>query len=496
MGSIYKDPELFVEYGQYVKSKYDFADEATRFFYDSAEVMYKTRTQTFNKTTVSTFMAEEEDRLRQYKAYQGWKTIEDWMNLALPEDSKNYFEILKKYSLLREYNRKGFINVSSIIKHPKFETLSAMDIYRLIRSKVDRINTVIMTNAESEILNTNISEVINSCLEAPDMGLRIPYPILNDIFRGMKPETLFTVGMLSNDGKTRFMFKLIAYIALVLKEKVQVFLNEMTISKMKFCLLTTVINNDEFQELHGYRITKKEKEIALGLYRNSEGDFIYREKDDWGDFTEDIEHYIRRVANNSKEYRTIMKVAKWIEDETQGLIFIEDVSTGYDDKSLEFKFKKANLTHGIRYFFYDTLKQDTNVMGDWAALKATTTKLSQLSRELKSFIYGSIQLTDDAVYIPPDELTSNQIANAKQLKHVVDCLVMFKRVNKKDYKKYHYLAYNEDWGSPSYRDLDPDKQYYIGCVDKNRDGEKVKVLFEVDLNLNTWYEVGRVSKKL
>lgn len=54
VGSIYKQPDLLIEYGQFVRSKYDFYDEVTRFFFDNAEIIYKTRTQTFNKTTIST----------------------------------------------------------------------------------------------------------------------------------------------------------------------------------------------------------------------------------------------------------------------------------------------------------------------------------------------------------------------------------------------------------------------------------------------------------
>ena len=56
VGCIYKQPDLLVNYGQYVRSKYDFSDEVTRFFYDSAEIIYKTRSQTLNKTTVSTYL--------------------------------------------------------------------------------------------------------------------------------------------------------------------------------------------------------------------------------------------------------------------------------------------------------------------------------------------------------------------------------------------------------------------------------------------------------
>ena len=102
VGCIYKQPDLLVNYGQYIRSKYDFSDEVTRFFYDSAEIIYKTRTQTFNKTTILTYFSEEPERLSLYKKYGGWKTLDSWMKIAITDDIGKYQEIIKKYSLLRE----------------------------------------------------------------------------------------------------------------------------------------------------------------------------------------------------------------------------------------------------------------------------------------------------------------------------------------------------------------------------------------------------------
>lgn len=494
VGAIYKQPDLIVDCSQYIKSKYDFFDEVTKFFYDNAIVIYETRSQDFNKEIINTYMMEDETRLKNYKQYGSWEIIQTWMKLAEVKNFKNYFEILKKYSLLREYQRNGY-NIDKIINHPKFELFTAEDIYRLVRGKVDRINTVILTNNQAEILNTKMVDTINGCLAKPDMGLQMPYPILNNLFRGLKLKSMMCVGMLSNAGKSRFMFKLIAYITLVLKERVLVLLNEMNLDEMRFCLLTTVINNPEFQSLHGIKINKCERDITLGLYKNRDGDYIYRQTNEWGDFTESVEEYRQRLIKESDEYNQVIQIAKWIEDETQGLIFAKDMKASYDDKSLEFEIRKARITQGIKYIFYDTLKSDENNIGEWAALKATTTKLSELTDTLNVFIYGSIQLTDDANDIPADQLTSSQIANAKQLKHVLHTLILAKEIEKRDYKKYVYIKPNSDWGKPAIHELDENKRYYIAVVDKNRFGERKRVLFEVDLNLNTWIEVGEVLRK-
>lgn len=416
------------------------------------------------------------------------------MKLAITDDIKNYQEVLKKYSLLREYQKNGF-NVEKIVAHKKFEQFTAQDIYRLIRGKADRIHTVILTNEEARILNSDIKKTLHECMKKPDLGIRIPFAIMNDIFRGLKLKSTMAVGMLSNAGKSRFMTKLIAYITLVLHERVFVMLNEMSIDEIRYALITTVINNPEFQELHGIKLKKKEKELTLGLYKDKQGNLLYQEVDEWGEPAETIEEYIARVAENSEEYNAIMQIAEWIESETNELIFVKDVSGGYDDKTLEFEIRKANLTHGIKYCFYDTFKQDIQDTGDWSAMKATATKITELMKELNMFGYLSIQLTDDTNFIKPDELNSSNVASCKNIKHVLHSMVLFKEIPQGDFHKYGYIQSDKDWGSDVGCDLKPEKRYYIGNVDKNRFGRKVKLVFEVDLDLNVWLELGELIRK-
>ncbi len=227
VGCILNNPDNIVEYGQWIRSKYDFFSECTRFFYDSFEVMYQSRTQKFTKENINIFMSENTDRLKEYKQYGGYKLLEQWILMAKEEDAKKSYEVLKKYSLLREYQRNGF-NVDKIVNHKKFNTWKAQDIYRLIRSKCDKINTVINENENAVVLNKNVVTLVDSKLEKPDMGLITPYFQWNELFRGLITSSFMCVGMLSNAGKSRFMMKLIAYITLVQKQKCMVMLNEMT----------------------------------------------------------------------------------------------------------------------------------------------------------------------------------------------------------------------------------------------------------------------------
>jgi len=489
---LYKQPDLYVEYSRYIVSKYDFADAATRFFYDDFAAMYETFTQTINETNVNAWMTQEQERLKKYKAYGGYGLIKTWSDLAIVDDFKNYFTVVKKFSLLREYQRNGF-PAERIMEFDNFDKLSAKDIYRLIRSKADKIYTIIDGEEESSIVNEEMVDMVNSLLISPDIGLPYPFPIINEIFKGMMEKSFLCVGMPSNEGKTRFLIMLVAYISLVLKQKTFVMLNEMTEKQIKHCLITTVLNNKEFRDLHGIDIFKNEREITLGLYRDREGNFVTRKTDNDDKFIESEHDYIQRLELESEEYNKVLEVARWVEAEMDGRIYVKEL-TRYDDSTLEFEIRKHVLIHGISYVFYDTLKNDDDAIGEWSKFKLTVTKLEKLAKELNIYMYGSIQLTDDVHHIEPLSMSSNNIAEAKQIKHLLDYLLLVKKINRDSYGKYQVLQKDDEWGDECFSDLDYKNMYYAFIVDKNRQGEKPPLIFHVDLNRNTWQELGLLIK--
>jgi hypothetical protein len=140
---------------------------------------------------------------------------------------------------------------------------------------------------------------------------------------------------------------------------------------------------------------------------------------------------------------------------------------------------------------YDTLKGFRS--DQWENVKQTTTKLKDLCKALNVGGYANIQLTDDSLFIDVFDFSSNNIANAKQLKHVLDGLMLSRKIPKEDYDCYRYI---DDWQQEM--ELDKKKVIYGSKLDKNRAGSKGMVLFyEVDLDLNTWLEIGvgiRVQK--
>ena len=91
---------------------------------------------------------------------------------------------------------------------------------------------------------------------------------------------------------------------------------------------------------------------------------------------------------------------------------------------------KAKMVQNIKYYGYDTLKGYNT--DDWSQIKQFATKLKELTKELRMSGYAVFQLSDDTVFTDIFSLSSNNIANAKQIKHVADILNIGKKLNKEE----------------------------------------------------------------
>ena len=493
VGALYSNPDLYVSYGNFMRSKYDFSDPVTRFFYDNLETYYLTFSQSVDETKLNVFMSQNPERLQEYKKYKGWKTIERFIQTSDTSDVGNYFQLVKKYSLLREYERNGF-PIEKILNHKRFDSLTANDIYRIIRVKTDKINTVINAGDEAVELTNGNADLIDSYIDVPMMGLTTPWYLYNELFLGLTEEDVILEGFLSNEGKTRKMMLLAAYVTLVQNQSFLLMSNEMSEKKLRSCLITTVLNNKEFKELHGVQLMKPEREIVLGVYRDTQNEIIRRKIDEDGNYTESKDDFLHRIQETSQEYWDIKKVAQWIDEHDNGKLLFKDVGDDYSDNRLEFELRKYRATSNIIYYGYDTLKGYRSE--DWSVLKQTTTKLKELTKELKMSGFLVFQLTDDTVFTDIFSLSSNNIGGSKGIKHVTDQLTLGKKISKDEYYKYQIVVEKDNWGEPSIENLDDNKQYFAIRADKNRAGDKNKIMaFEIDLNYNIWDNIGYFIKR-
>jgi hypothetical protein len=339
-----------------------------------------------------------------------------------------------------------------------------------------------------------VASVVDSYLLAPQFGVQTHWQGYNDYFRGLLPGNVLFQGFLSNEGKSRNLVNLIAYVTLIKKQKFMLLSNEMTETAMKNCLITTVLNCKEFKEFHGVELMKPEKEITMGLYRDDKTkEFIERQKDDEGNYIESEEDFLDKVKQSS-EYKAVAKVAQWMEEQLEGKFYFNDITADYSDEAIELEIRRAKLVYSCNCFAVDTLK----AWGaeDWVKVKMTATKIVELGKELNLFGICTFQLTDATVFDSVFDLSSNNIGAAKGIKHPVDLLTLGKRITSEEYSNYQYTAFDNDWGEEVTHDLDPKKRYFSLKVDKNRLGDKDKImLFDYNLDYNIWNHVGYIVKR-
>lgn len=497
VGSFYRSPDLYLTYGGTTKSKYDLSDDAMRFFYDLFEDYYLTFSQDFSENKMNNFATQNTERLRKYKTYGGWKTIKSIMDLADPNDFKNVYNTVKKYSLIREYDNNGF-PADKILAHKRFQYLTPNDIYRLMRSKADKINTEINVADEPIVMTKEVSKTIDGYLTAPQFGTSVHWKGYNDFFRGLLPGHVLFQGFLANEGKSRNIVNLISYIVLVKKQKFMLLSNEMTYSAILNCFITTVVCGTEYKPLHGVDITKPEKEITMGLYRDDvTGEFVTRKCNSNGEYIEAEEDYMTRVKATT-EYQKVSRIAQWIESQLEGKFYFTDITSDYSEEAIELEMRRAKILYNCNHIALDTLK----AYGEerWEQVKKLATKVTEVTKELNVFTVASFQLTDDSLFCDIFDLSSNNISAAKGIKHPADLLVLGKKIAPEEYHKYQYEPYEDElydsWGEATICDLNPEKFYFGVKIDKNRLGERNKVLlFEYNLNFNIWKNIGILKKK-
>lgn len=492
VGGFYKKPDLFWQYSKVKPS--DLYDLGARFFYSCFIEMRRLYEDGLSdEVNVVAFMTQDDNRFSTFMKYGGYEIIRQWSRMSHEKDFKSYYAKVKKYSFLREFKAKGF-PVEKIMELDDFDKLTAQDIYRILLYSLNRVNVDIMAEDESVIVNSTMQATTEKYILAPQMGISTPWDGYNIFFRGCRLGKVMFEGMLSNEGKTRKMMELAAHVTLIEDKSFLIMSNEMDEEDLRSCFLVTVLNNPEYKQYHGVDIMKPEREYVMGVYFDDNGKQVTREVDEFGFFTETDEEYRERLYNTSSEYRKILKVSQWIDEKREKNLYFKDMGLDYSDQAIELEILKHKEMYGIEYFSYDTLKGYQT--DEWTAVKQTATRLKELCKNEHVFLYAVFQMTDDSVFCDIFDLTSNNIANAKQLKHVADILTLSMKLKPENYGKYVRIPFEQEGMYQTSYTLDKDKVYYGVKIDKNRAADKSKLLlFEVDLNYNIWQNVGYLAKK-
>lgn len=404
-----------------------------------------------------------------------------------------YVELMKLFVLRKSYIGNPIKSIQQrivdIIDYKLYDQMSVEE----VESAVNQVT--VTEKFKQSILNKDLTGFLEEGNNNLTNGLDLPFPILTEVFKGIRKGETMAYAMPSNSGKSRFAINIAAYTAFVNKKKVLMISNEMSEEKMKLCLITTILNNPELQKLHGQKLHKSENEILDFKFRpdnikeailDEDGFILKGEKETHREF-------IERLSKISTEFNRTIEATDWVNKQINNSIYFINI-TDHTNDELKKVIMNYYYKEKIEYVFYDTLKTDTANIGNGEEIKRTATILSNIAQNFGIFICSSLQLSETSTL--PINLDINDLAVSRTVKEVLDTLCLIKQINRDTYENYEYSLKEVD---TEFYDLkryeDPDVRYYSCIVDKNRAGPKPKLVFRLNLAYNSWEELGYLRLK-
>ena len=469
VGILLTNPKLIMKY-YFVKDICLFIDENCLNIYKS--VLFNEGAKYASEKAKDGFnFAKDSEELYNLKVELKRKAEEEQNN---PE--KMYVE-LKKIFILRKScleapERYIQDKIAEITDYQLYDKMSAEE----VEEAITQVN--VTQKFKQTILSRNLVGFLENGENELANGLSYPFPILTEVFKGIRKGETMAFAMPSNSGKSRLTIDIAAYTALVHQKKVLVISNEMSEEKMKLCLITTILNNPEIKKIHGQDVEISETELLEFKFKPDnkedakldENGYILKEE------KETQTQFIKRLSKISTQFNKVITAIEWASKQMNNSIYFINI-TDHTNDELQKVIINYYYKEKIEYVFYDTLKTDTANIGNPEEIKKTATILSNLAQNFNMFICSSLQLAESSTM--PINLSVNDLAVSRTVKEVLDTLCLFKQINREDYDKYEYSLEEVD---TKFFDLEksknPDIRYYACVIDKNRAGAKPKLLFK------------------
>ena len=467
LGCLMKDPTLVED----IDRPLDREDFNTETFYDLLFVaIYNLSMQgckTITKFDIDSYLSGFKDQYKIFQENQGLNYLDGLESLSSLENYDYYYHRLRKYSLLRYYEKQGlntkFIYDTSIDsfhaseEQQKFDNYTEQDIVGMVESSMV-INPTMKycTNA----LTTEVQaadgglELIQSLMKIPDVGLPLNNDGLNTVARGARKGCLYMRSNVQGGGKSRLAagdackMSVPYYYDIEQNKYVFTGISEPTL------YITTEMPVDEIQTILYATISKVDEEhILYGEYQTGE---------------------LERVK----------QAIEYIESSPLYIVHIPDFSIE-DIKNI---IKKYNREFGVEYFFFDYISSSLRLMSEvngksrmglkeHQMLLVFATELKTVAQQLDVFIFTASQLNGEAqMAIYKDQ---NLLAGSKALANKLDVGIISMRPNRAEREKLEAILQRK-FGIPM-----PDIGHWVYKV---RRGRLTRIIIWSKVNLGVMDE--------
>lgn len=452
---LWKKSDLIYEYND-LKLE-DFTFNTWRVFWQIChDIVIVEKKEVLDEITVNLYLEKHSKLKIEYDKDGGYETIQKAGEYVNIENMAGYVSELHKWNSVLKLMKIGYPIEDKI---SQFADMTIDEIYNFYESNLNHV----FINAVSDVKSYDISDGIYDLIDNLDEGLAVglPYhnlPLLTQETSGMLLGDFNLVLGLSNVGKSTFIRNTLFPSLFEHNERIVVLINEEGIGKWQREILVWVANN-----IFDYNIQK---------------------------------HMVRDGKYSEEGKAQLIECANWLRDKKEDKIITLIPITSYKtSRAIKIINKYASL--GVKYFVIDTLKADAGKVDN-----NTRLQLTQNSVELYDTIKDSnknVHLTATFQLSQSSQMkryyTQGNTGESKTVFNVVATGIMIRKMFEDEYpnKKNELVVYNLDKNNNKVKaEIDPDKNYQIFFIVKNREGaaNRYQIVVEHDLSRNTLREVG------
>ena len=482
VGTMLKDLTLFAD----IKLKEDdFIKDKYKFFYGLGKSMSLGYSE-LDEVTIASFIESNEVLKDTYISYGGWDSVKKAIEIGNVNNIDKYYNDIQKSNLIVSLYEKGFsvceeveIEGNKIVPFELFSEMDANQVYEfyemlLTDSAIDSVSNVdiedlFLSDDDIDSFKTGKSVGVqyDTIFRWEDENGKQRYiegsKLLNTTTNGVTDSNgVFFVGAFSGTGKTTFTLMNLVMGLIESGSKCIIVSNEQQSKYYKLILVAYICQN-VFKQ---YKMSRKKIE-------------------QWD------------LTDEEKEY--VYKANDFLKARVNGRLKFVNMDTVDVDKVMKVA-KKLCLAYGYDTLVYETMKPESTLSGNSVGeMVDVSRKLDLFGKKMKMKIIAPVQLATHSEG-KVSYLTSSVLASSKQIKEVANVILLMRKVlpeeldkDNRMYMKPYRLTkdFTGKWSKQYLEDLDPNKDYRLVFVDKNREGEDSKVLlYEFNGRSGTFTEVG------
>lgn len=404
IGNVYNNPQLLDFTDKYTITDEDFADEFHRIAFGAIYKIHELGADKITLENISDFLSSRPKSAAVFKQNKGEEWLLKISDSCMPEAFDYYYGRMKKFSLLRAYDKYG-VDVSDIydadnildvkkkqLQEDLLDNSTLEQIADKVENKIEGIRLQYVDDSFGMAVQAGdgIDGLIDKLKEHPEVGTPLYGPLINTVTRGARLKKFYLRSAATGVGKSRSMIADACYIAC----------NK--IYDMRFGWIHNGVSEPVL-----YIATEQEKEeiqtMMLAFLSEVNEEHILN-----GQYGDGEEDRVREAARILKE----------------SPLYIEELPD-FSLKDVEDKIKKNIRDHEVKYIFHDYIHTSLKILEEITRrsggvklredniLFMLSTRLKDICNQYGVFIMSATQLNGD--YQQAETPDQNLLRGAKAI---------------------------------------------------------------------------------